>query len=69
MLAEWEHKLVEEILRLRPGLPVLMVSGGDRSDPARARPRGVRKVLRKPHTMDELEQAIREVMASEAGSA
>jgi len=62
-------KLVEEIMRIRPALPVLMVSGGDRSDPSRTRPEGVRKVLRKPHTADELERAIHEVLASDPGRA
>ena len=54
--------LTAEVLRVRPDLPVLMVSGGDRSDVSRPRPAGVRRVLSKPHTIDELEAAIREVM-------
>jgi CheY-like chemotaxis protein len=54
--------LAAEVLRLRPELPVLMVSGGDRSDPAKPRPDGVRKVLLKPHTIDELQRAIEEVL-------
>jgi DNA-binding NtrC family response regulator len=54
--------LAAEIQRIHPDIPVLMVSGGDRSEPGKARPTGVWKILRKPHTLDELEQAIREVM-------
>jgi CheY-like chemotaxis protein len=54
--------LAGEILRIRPDLPVLMVSGGDRAAPGMPRPAGVRRVLRKPHAIDELERAIREVM-------
>lgn len=54
--------LAGEIMRIRPDLPVLMVSGGDRAAPGKPRPAGVRKILRKPHTIDELERAIREVM-------
>ncbi|MBI1797480.1 MAG: PAS domain S-box protein [Candidatus Eisenbacteria bacterium] len=57
--------LAGEMLRLRPDLPVLMVSGGDRADPEKARPNGVRKVLLKPHTIDELERAIVDVLGSE----
>jgi len=56
-------QLAGEIHRIRPDLPVLMVSGGDRTSPGNAPVPGVRKVLRKPHTLAELEQAIREVMA------
>jgi PAS domain S-box-containing protein len=58
--------LAEEVVRIRPDLPVLMVSGGDRSGPGKPKPAGVRKVLRKPHTLDELEAAIREVLAAGA---
>jgi hypothetical protein len=56
--------LAGEILGIRPDLPILMVSGGGRTEPGRERPPGVRKVLRKPHTLDELEKAIREVMGT-----
>jgi PAS domain S-box-containing protein len=54
--------LTQEVLRIRPGLPVLMISGGDRSGPGKPRPAGVTRVLRKPHTVAQLEQAIREVL-------
>jgi CheY-like chemotaxis protein len=58
--------LAQEMVRLRPDLPVLMVSGGDRTEPGKARPAGVRRVLRKPHTGAELERAIREVLDPDA---
>ncbi len=55
-------QLTQEVLKLRPGIPVLMVSGlaerGDGGDLARL---GVRALLRKPHTSRELDDAIREV--------
>jgi PAS domain S-box-containing protein len=54
--------LAKEILAIRPGLPVLMVSGGERSDAATIAAIGIRGVLRKPHTADELDRAIRRVL-------
>ncbi len=54
--------LAREIHVLRPALPILMVSGGDNVQPQELEAAGVRKVLRKPHTGAELEQAIREVL-------
>jgi two-component system cell cycle sensor histidine kinase/response regulator CckA len=54
--------LAREIHAIRPALPILMVSGGDNAQPQDLEAAGVRKVLRKPHTASELEQAIREVL-------
>jgi len=54
--------LAREALSIRPGLPVLMISGGDGLDTQRTREAGIRKVLRKPHSIAELESAIREVL-------
>jgi len=54
--------LAREIHALRPALPILMVSGGDNAQPQDLEAAGVRKVLRKPHSAGELEQAIREVI-------
>ena len=59
--------LAGEIARIRPELPILMVSGGDRTGPGNPPVPGVRKVLRKPHTLAELEAAIQEVMAAPRG--
>jgi hypothetical protein len=55
-------QLATEIHRIRPDLPILMVSGGERTAPGSTPVPGVRRVLRKPHTLAELEKAIHEVM-------
>jgi PAS domain S-box-containing protein len=55
--------LAKELLRMRPGLPILMVSGlaeGMNLDDVYAV--GVRSVLRKPHTNAELADAVRKVL-------
>jgi hypothetical protein len=54
--------LVREVLAIRPDLPVLMVSGGEASDPRALEAIGVRRLLRKPHSAAELEGAIRAVL-------
>ena len=54
--------LAGEVLALRPDLPVLMVSGGDGSDPRTVEAIGIRKVLRKPHSAAELGRAISDVL-------
>jgi CheY-like chemotaxis protein len=52
-------QLAAEVTRLRPGLPVLMVSGyADNADPEVLRTHGVTATLRKPHTASELEAAL-----------
>jgi len=56
--------LAREIHAIRPELPILMVSGGDGAPPREIAEAGVLKVLRKPHTLAELEQAIREAIPS-----
>ena len=58
--------LASEVLALRPDLPVLMVSGGDGSDPRTVEAIGIRNVLRKPHSAAELGRAISNVL--EGGS-
>jgi CheY-like chemotaxis protein len=58
--------LVREVLAIRPDLPVLMVSGGERSDPSALQAIGVRRLLRKPHTAAELAGAIREALGPRA---
>ncbi|HEV2104669.1 MAG TPA: response regulator, partial [Candidatus Eisenbacteria bacterium] len=53
--------LTQEILKLRPRLPVLLVSGiAERLEPDELRAKGVTHTLRKPHTSLELDEAIRE---------
>ena len=54
--------LAREIHAARPALPILMVSGGDNLQPQDLEAAGVRRVLKKPHTASELDQAIREVL-------
>ena len=56
--------LAGEILGIRPDLPVLMVSGSDAIDARSVEAIGIRRVLRKPHSAEELELAIREVLAA-----
>jgi two-component system cell cycle sensor histidine kinase/response regulator CckA len=52
-------QLAAEITRLRPHLPILMVSGyNDNADPEVLRSHGIRATLRKPHTARELEAAL-----------
>jgi hypothetical protein len=52
-------QLAAEVSRLRPGLPILMVSGyADNADPEVLRASGIRATLRKPHTAKELEAAL-----------
>lgn len=52
-------QLAAEVTGLRPGLPVLMVSGyADNADPEVLRASGIRATLRKPHTAKELEAAL-----------
>jgi CheY-like chemotaxis protein len=57
-------QLTQEVLKIRPDLPVLMVSGlAERADGLDTRALGVRVMLRKPHTSRELDEAIRTAMA------
>ncbi|MEQ1834299.1 MAG: ATP-binding protein, partial [Candidatus Eisenbacteria bacterium] len=56
-------QLTQEVLRIRPELPVLMVSGlAERADGLDVNALGVRVMLRKPHTARELDEAIRTAM-------
>ena len=55
--------LAREVLAIRPGIPVLMISGGEPVDRETLEAIGIRGVLRKPHTADELERAIRRALA------
>jgi CheY-like chemotaxis protein len=59
------RSLAREVLAIRPDLPVLMVSGGERIAPRTLEAIGIRGVLRKPHTADELERAIRKALSGE----
>ena len=56
-------QLTQEVLKIRPGLPVLMVSGlAERADGLDVHALGVSVLLRKPHTSRELDVAIRTAM-------
>ena len=56
-------ELTQEVLKIRPGLPVLMVSGlAERADGLDVHALGVSVLLRKPHTSRELDVAIRTAM-------
>ncbi len=53
-------QLTQEVLKIRPELPVLMVSGlAERAEGLDLKQLGVRVMLRKPHTARELDEAIR----------
>jgi PAS domain S-box-containing protein len=54
--------LAKEVLAIRPDLPVLMVSGGNSADPKALAALGLRGVLRKPHSAEELGRAIRHAL-------
>lgn len=56
-------ELAKEVVRLRPGLPVLMVSGLAHMQSEDA-PAYVTRLLQKPHTMDDLEKAVRELVGN-----
>lgn len=53
--------LAQEVTRIRPGLPVLMVSGLANVRPDEL-PECITRVLQKPHTSDELVNAARELL-------
>jgi PAS domain S-box-containing protein len=56
--------LAEQIVALRPGLPVLLMSGLARhADPDEMAARGIRFLLPKPYTGAELAEAVRRLMA------
>ncbi len=59
--------LAREVHRLRPSLPILMISGVlETDDPVVLRARGVVGVLRKPHSAKELEDAVRQALRATA---
>ena len=60
-------ELVEQVVGLRPELPVLLISGlADNLDPAEARALGISRVLPKPHGTAELHAAVRELLPNVA---
>jgi DNA-binding NarL/FixJ family response regulator len=56
--------IAAEIFRLRPGLPILLISGKVTDDlRRRAQDLGIREVLNKPVALDELKAAVNRVAA------
>jgi CheY-like chemotaxis protein len=56
-------ELTQEVVRLRPGLPVLMVSGlGEALKHEDLTGMGVTRVLRKPHRLSELSEALESLL-------
>jgi signal transduction histidine kinase/predicted MFS family arabinose efflux permease/ActR/RegA family two-component response regulator len=63
------EELAEEILRLRPGMPIIMCTGfGEEADEERARRIGVREFLFKPLLGPELSSAIRRALLQSAAA-
>jgi two-component system capsular synthesis sensor histidine kinase RcsC len=57
--------LATQILRLRPGFPVLMTSGFVRPEDQRAAEElGIRRIITKPSTLDQLGEALAEAIHS-----
>lgn len=57
--------LATQILRLRPGFPVLMISGFVRPEDQRAAEElGIRRIITKPSTLDQLGEALTEAIHS-----
>jgi hypothetical protein len=56
--------LAQEILRIRPGMRILLVSGlVETLDPGVIYAKGISGILAKPHTGQQLTQAVREILA------
>ena len=57
-------ELIKSIIKVRPDVPVMMVSGiGETVDGAKLKSRGIRRVLAKPYSFSELRAAVAEVLA------
>ena len=57
-------ELIRSIIKVRPDVPVMMVSGiGETVDGAKLKSRGIRRVLAKPYSFSELRAAVAEVLA------
>lgn len=56
-------KLAKELMRLRPGLPIILCTGfSELTTPNKAREIGVKAMLMKPLTLGELSQTVRSVL-------
>jgi two-component system cell cycle sensor histidine kinase/response regulator CckA len=57
-------ELIESMLKVRPNLPVMMVSGiGETIDSAQLKSRGIQRVLAKPYSFSALRSAVTELLA------
>lgn len=55
--------LAQEVIRIRPDLPILLISGlAETSDPAMLKAVGIGRTLRKPHTESEMDEALRALL-------
>ena len=60
-------KLAEELLRIRPGLPIIISTGfSDRINPELAREMGIKSFVYKPLSAKEMARVIRQALAREA---
>ncbi len=56
-------ELIESMLKVRPNVPVMMVSGiGETVDSAQLKNRGIRRVLAKPYSFSALRSAVSELL-------
>jgi PAS domain S-box-containing protein len=63
-------ELARELLRRRPELPIILTSGNVRpEDEAQARSLGVREIVLKPHTLEQMAAAVRRHLAVDGDSA
>ena len=57
-------ELIDEITKIRPDVPIMMVSGiGETVEVSSLKTRGVRRVLAKPYTFSDLREAVAELIA------
>jgi len=62
-------EFASEVLAVRPGIPVLMMTGHmDIDDQSNARTIGIREVILKPTTMDELGRALDRLLRASGSS-
>jgi len=54
--------LARAVLEIRPAFPILMVSGGQRHEPGVLERIGIRGLLRKPYSVDEMDRSIRAIL-------
>ncbi len=55
-------KLAEEVIHIRPDIPVILYTGYSSMGDAEAKSKGIRRFLVKPFSLMELRQAVRDVL-------